>query len=448
MTMMMSFLRGTDLSQTMLSDLPRVAVLGLGRNGTVAAACLASAGHRVHAVDTDPARVTALNAGHAPVDESGLFPLIEGSLRNNRLHASTSVIDAVTSSDISLVSADLAATADGDLDCEPLLMLADAIGLALGLREEYHVVVVRTAVPPGLTMKELVPRIEAASGRRAGEDFGVAVIPAFLRPGRAVADFLEPIRTVIGALDHRSRSLALRVFATFDPNPTLTTVAAAEMVKQVDTAWRAVRSGFAADMARMCGRHDLSCSEILDLAGPGITPVSAEDLQAVRMVRRRSLGEDDDVPLPAAVAASAERQVSQTAAMIMSWRPRKVGILGLPLVDGALGESPVLALVAALHEAGAEVLIHDPAAPTATALGEAISHLTRSSPALRALPFMLEDMLRPAPEHVTAEADVILLARTCDAFQAAAYEASFAGGRPVVDARAFEMTRARRRIAA
>ena len=53
-----------------------VCVLGLWHLGTVTAACLAAAGHRVTGVDFDATVVDRLRAGKAPLFEPGLDDLI------------------------------------------------------------------------------------------------------------------------------------------------------------------------------------------------------------------------------------------------------------------------------------------------------------------------------------------------------------------------------------
>ncbi len=409
MTMLMSTPKTIDFAKVMLEGLPSVAVLGLGRSGAVAAACLASAGHHVTAVDGDPARVAAMNAGRAPVDETGLLPLIEDGLQSRRLRASTSVVDAVATSDVTLVELDLTTAADDRLDLDPIFGLADAVGIGLALRCDRHTVIMRSAVPPGTTLREVVPRIEVAAGMRMGRDFGVAMIPSFLRPGRAVSDFLAPSRTVIGTRDRGSIDTALRVFATFDPVPTLTSIDGAEMAQQVHTAWRATRSSFGAVVSRKCDRFQIAPEHILELGDSDLSRTYPGAQRPVRVGHRRIGDDDDDLPLLAAVLAAQEGRAGE-AVLTQGRRPQRVGILGLPLARVA-GESSVLALIAALREAGVAVLLHDARIPSAAAFAGRIAGLRHASPSLRALPFTLESMLRPSAKAVVREADVLIVAK-------------------------------------
>ncbi len=58
----------------------RVSVFGLGKVGTVTAACLARAGHDVVGVDVDPGVVAALRAGGVSGGEPDLGPLLSEML--------------------------------------------------------------------------------------------------------------------------------------------------------------------------------------------------------------------------------------------------------------------------------------------------------------------------------------------------------------------------------
>src|SRR3974377_1173489 len=50
----------------------RVTVIGTGYVGAVTGACLAYLGHRVTCVDTDAAKIDALQSGRSPIYEPGL----------------------------------------------------------------------------------------------------------------------------------------------------------------------------------------------------------------------------------------------------------------------------------------------------------------------------------------------------------------------------------------
>ncbi|HEY4765083.1 MAG TPA: hypothetical protein VIH75_15515 [Candidatus Sulfotelmatobacter sp.] len=71
-------------------------------------------------------------------------------------------------------------------------------------------VVVRRTVLPGTAESIVIPTLERPSGKRLGKDFTVCVNPEFMREGTAVADFLEPAMTIIGAAAAAEKAALLR----------------------------------------------------------------------------------------------------------------------------------------------------------------------------------------------------------------------------------------------
>src|ERR1035441_10740536 len=83
----------------------RIAVIGLWHLGTVTAACLASVGHKVTAIDPDANVVAGLLAGELPVQEPGLAPLIEAQVRSGNLRFS-SQLEAVGGNEVAWLAFD------------------------------------------------------------------------------------------------------------------------------------------------------------------------------------------------------------------------------------------------------------------------------------------------------------------------------------------------------
>ena len=78
-----------------------ISIIGLGKLGSSMVAAFASRGFNVTGVDINQQSVELLNAGNAPVQETGLDAMIKENME--RIRATISYEDAVNSSDISFV---------------------------------------------------------------------------------------------------------------------------------------------------------------------------------------------------------------------------------------------------------------------------------------------------------------------------------------------------------
>ena len=180
----------------------RFSVIGLGKLGASIAAAIASKGHDVVGVDVDQRSVDALNAGRAPVQETGLQDLIDE--HRVRLRATTNLDEAVRASELTFVIVPTPSDERGALSLEYAADVCREIGKALATRSEWHTIVLTSTVLPGAMRHGLVPILEQHSGKTAGVDFDVCYSPAFVALGSAIRDFLNPDFLLVGELDSRS----------------------------------------------------------------------------------------------------------------------------------------------------------------------------------------------------------------------------------------------------
>lgn len=234
-----------------MPDRLKVSIVGAGYVGLVSGVCLAEMGHEVTCVDLDPVRVEQINGARSPIWEPGLDELL-GRNCGKGVQASTDLKDAVLSTDITFVA--VGTPFDGqEIDLSQVLTCVETIAKILADKESFHLVVVKSTVVPGTTEKDLLPLLEKVSGKRAGEDFGVAMNPEFLREGCAVSDFLEPDRIVIGILDERSQKLLEKLYAPFNCRDlVVTTPSSAEMIKYTANSLLATLISFSNEIANLC----------------------------------------------------------------------------------------------------------------------------------------------------------------------------------------------------
>jgi UDPglucose 6-dehydrogenase len=114
--------------------------------------------------------------------------------------------------------------------------------------DTWHLVVVRSTVPPGTTRKVLLPLLEEYSGLRVGKDFGLCMQPEFLRAKSSEEDFLHPWATVIGELDQRSGDVLAELYADFGSRVFRTDLETAELAKYIHNCFNATKISFSNEM--------------------------------------------------------------------------------------------------------------------------------------------------------------------------------------------------------
>lgn len=229
----------------------RVSIVGTGYVGLVSGAGLADVGHHVVCVDLDPAKVDLINSGVPPIHEDGLAEQLQRVVGTS-LSATTDLRGAVLGSELTLIA--VGTPFDGQrIDLTHVREAARQIGEVLRDKDGYHVVVVKSTVVPGTTADVVLPTLEQASGKRAGEDFGVGMNPEFLAEGVAVVDFTTPDRVVLGGIDDRSRAALAELFAPF-PAATLvpTDTTTAEMIKYTANSLLATMISFSNEIGNLC----------------------------------------------------------------------------------------------------------------------------------------------------------------------------------------------------
>ena len=162
----------------------------LGNSGSPLAAVLASKGHHVIGVDLNSVFVEKINAGIAPVEESGLQELM--TQFRERLRATTSYDEAIFHSDVTFVIVPTPSGTDGLFSNAYLIKALEQIGHALTKKSSYHLVVITSTVTPGSTAGELKDVLERASSRQVGELLGLCYNPEFIALGSVVKNMLFP----------------------------------------------------------------------------------------------------------------------------------------------------------------------------------------------------------------------------------------------------------------
>jgi GDP-mannose 6-dehydrogenase len=399
----------------------KVAVFGLGYVGTVSAACLAANGHDVWGVDPDEMKVAAISAGHSPVVEPGLQPLLAKSVAAGTLHASVHPADALKNADVSLLCVGTPSTSSGQANLAYIYRVVEELVQPLSQSSpahEHHTIIIRSTVPPGTV--EDVTAVVQSSFRDAGPHVTVAVCPEFLREGTGIADFLSPPFTVIGASDLRAIDTVSRLFAFLDAPLRVVHPRTAEALKYACNAFHATKVSFANELGRVLSRLGVDSREVMEIfcedTALNISPkylrpgfafggsCLPKDLRSLLYLAR---AESIDIPLLSGALASNQLTIDEAVNRVLAGEGLRVALLGLTFKPGSddLRESPYVDLAETLLGKGYEVRIHDPALNPSSLVGTNRQYVESRLPHLKRI-------LTDAPEEAIRGADIAIVSST------------------------------------
>ncbi len=224
-----------------------VGVVGVGWVGLVTAACFASRGHEVWAMDVDEAKVAKLATGEVTFHEPGLGELVVEHA--GRLHFTTSMDELLANARLLFCCVDTPPTYSGDADLSRVRAVVERLPEDGG-----HALVMKSTVPSGT----------GASIRRDMPGLSYVSCPEFLKEGSAVEDFLNPDRVVVGA-DPGDEWAADAVAGLYEPlggEIVRTDVASAEMIKLASNAFLATKISFINEIANVCEEVGADVTEV------------------------------------------------------------------------------------------------------------------------------------------------------------------------------------------
>jgi GDP-mannose 6-dehydrogenase len=346
----------------------------------------------------------------------------QGSLR-----ATLDPAEALDGAELSLVTVGTPSRRNGSANLDHVASALAGIARALRTAKKFHVVAIRSTVPPGTTESLVVPTLEQISSRRAGRDFGVCFHPEFLREGSSIHDFFNPPRTVIGASDSRTARQLVRMWRPVKAPVFVTSYKTAEILKYADNSFHALKVSFANEIGSLCRRLDISSEEVMRIfvedtklnlsplyLKPGFAfggPCLPKDVRALgRLARQNGL----NLPLIQNILPSNARHLDRAVDLVLSLKKQRIGVLGLVFKSDTddLRESPACGLVRRLITARKTVRVYDPRVMLDRLLGANQTFIRKELP-------MLPRLMAPSCAELTRSSDVIVLAGSHPEFQAA-----------------------------
>ncbi len=365
----------------------KIAVIGLGYVGLPLCLQFGRSGVTVLGLDTDPAKVEAINAGRSYIQHIG-GEAIRQLVGKGTLSASTDVSRAREVEAI-IICVPTPLNKNREPDISFIVKTGESIAphLARGT-----LVVLESTTYPGTTEEDLRAVLESGSGLKAGTDFHLAFSPEREDPGNPESK-VATIPKVVGGYTRtcleRAKALYGRAIQTVVP---VSSCRAAEATKLLENIFRSVNIALVNELKRVYSAMGIDIWEVIDAAkskpfgfmpfypGPGLgghcipidpfylTWKAREYGQHTRFIE---LAGEINTAMPAYVI---ERVTEALNARRRPIRGSRVLVLGLAYKANVEDdrESPSYRLMDLLKGQGAEVAYYDPHVP--------VLRLTREHP--------------------------------------------------------------------
>ncbi len=356
----------------------RISVFGLGKLGSPLAAVLADAGHDVIGVDVNQEYVRKLNAGEAPVEETGLAKLL--AKNRERLSATTWGTDAARHSEAIFIVVPTPSLDDGSFSNAHVFKAVGVIGEGMARDKRWRLVVLVSTVMPG-SCHAIVGALEAASQKKCGEDFGFCYNPEFVALGSVIRDMKNPDFVLIGESDARAGAVLESLYVSVcgdDVRVARMNYINAEIAKLALNCYVTMKISYANMLAGLCEQlpgadaHEVAGAIGLDsrIGGKYLMPGAAyggtcfpRDNRAFQLVATGA-----NVPADLSVATVDINHWTNARLVEEAWHrcggQGKVAVLGLAYKPhtNVAEESAGVAVANALHGRGVPVMAHDPKA--------------------------------------------------------------------------------------
>ena len=375
-----------------MKDTMRIAVVGSGYVGLVAAVCFAEMGHSVVCVDNDQRKVEALQNGDSLIHENYLPDLFE-RYRNSKIRFTSNLGEATREAEAIFIAVGTPQGDTGEADLSYVEAVASEIARSL---TTYKVIVEKSTVP--VYTNEWIRRVMERNGV-AQQLFDVVSNPEFLREGTAVSDFLHPDRIVVGTDSERAAALLSKIYepltngsyyeqpdaihgfrsSSAPPLLLLTSTKSAEIIKHASNAFLALKISFINAVSSLCEAAGADVEQVARGMGmdsrigprflrPGIGYGGScfpKDVAAFRCVAEQ-LGVDFALltEVENINADQKKRFLNKVRSALWTLRGKKIGVLGLSFKGGTddIRDSPAIELVQMLMAEGCSINAFDPAA--------------------------------------------------------------------------------------
>lgn len=356
-----------------------VCIVGIGRIGLPTALSFANSNLPTIGVDINTDLVNMINSGEFPLnDEPGYDLIFKDVLKNKIFHATTKLEEAVSKSDVIILSLPTPINENQI----PNYSALESVGKKLSnLISTGSLIIVESTVEPGFVENTLTKILSENSSLILGKDFGLGVCPETANPGEILKDF-HSLPRLVGALDEKTSDIIMEIYKHVFPVELIKmpNCKTANAVKLITNVFRYINIAFVNELAILCEKLGIDIMKVLEAAdlkynfqihypgpgvgGPCLPANSTQILHSGKMfgsnlLRMVSLSQEINDGMSSHVIFLTQDGLKKVGKNLENSQIVILGVSYKPNVKD-IQISPAEPIIKKLQELGAKIKIYDP----------------------------------------------------------------------------------------
>ena len=175
----------------------KLGIIGAGYVGLTTAICLASMKHEIDIFDIDNEKIKSINEKKMPFFEPGLEELLDVNISKKNLHGNNDLNTLVNNTEGCFICVGTP-TKNNSIDLSQIKSAIESLVDSIKNNEKKnYAIIIRSTIIPNTTREVLLPII---TKKLKEKQFQLFVVPEFLREGKALDDFMNADKIVIGSI--------------------------------------------------------------------------------------------------------------------------------------------------------------------------------------------------------------------------------------------------------
>ena len=254
-----------EVEKALNSKSLRVCVIGIGRIGLPTALSFAKSGLQTIGVDINENLVENINSKNFPLkDEPGYENIFNNVLEKKLFSATTKIEDAVSNSDLILLSLPTPMDKNNIPDYSALTIVGSQLSEIL---TPNSLVIVESTIEPGFIENEMISLITKSGRLKIEDNFSIGVCPENANPGEILHDFTHLPRLVGGINQNITKIITMIYKYIFSVDLIeMENCKTANAVKLTTNVFRDINIAFVSELALMFEKLGIDTIKVLEAA--------------------------------------------------------------------------------------------------------------------------------------------------------------------------------------